>query len=94
MRAVPFFKKEGVNVEVFDSIAILQEKRPSEVGEYIQSELYKKTVRQDMIVQTLQTFPVLSPLFSRILYQIARHQRDPQVLNPYVKTQYYPWYNG
>jgi hypothetical protein len=79
------FAQAGISVKPFDSLKILGEKRPEFVEHYIQSELYQNTEKQDRKAQLMQSLPIISPITSRLLHQIALHRRNPNKINPYME---------
>ncbi|HVZ58244.1 MAG TPA: YdcF family protein [Patescibacteria group bacterium] len=88
-RAVPLFTQQGMTIKPYDSLAILGAKDsmfvPEFVENYLTSELYQNTIKQDRRAQQLQTLPVVSPITSRLLALAARHMRNPNRVNPHFK---------
>ncbi len=84
-RAVRLFKKAGISVIPFDALAIMRNMRPTLIEHYLKSEVYRKTEKQERNARIVQTLPVLHPLTSRVLHQVALRTRNPNTYNPYYK---------
>ena len=85
-RAVPMFKKSGLSVIPFDALKVLGGERPGLIENYIQSEVYQKTEKQDKRAQQIQTLPIVSPITSRLLHIVAVRMRNPNKPNPYMNA--------
>ena len=83
-RAVPLFNKAGLPVTPYDALSILGEERPGLMENYINSEIYQKTEKQDKRAQQIQTLPVVSPVTSWLLHRVALRMRNPDKQNPYL----------
>lgn len=84
-RAVALFLKAGIQVIPFDALAILGEKQPRLIENYLKSEIYQETEKQDKRAKQIQSLPVISPLTSWLLHQVALRMRNPNKPNPYLK---------
>jgi len=83
-RAEPLFEKSGVSVLPFNALVILGEKRPRLIENYIKSEVYQKTEKQDKRAQQIQSLPIVSPITSWLLHKVALRRRNPDKPNPYM----------
>ncbi len=84
LERTPLFERVGIQVIPFDALAILGEERPGLIANYLKSEIYQETEKQDNRVRQIQSLPIVSPLTSWLLHKVALRMRNPNKLNPYV----------
>ncbi|MGA2911722.1 MAG: YdcF family protein [Candidatus Levyibacteriota bacterium] len=84
LERTPLFERVGIQVVPFDALAILGEKRPKLIENYIKSEIYQKTEKQDKRARQIQSLPIISPLTSWLLHKVALRMRNPNKPNPYI----------